>query len=175
MQLRSKWKVRMLSIVMILSMMVVGIQPTSVYAENADEDYYDDSDEDEDEIEDDETITSIDDMIDVSFNVTSQWTNHYNADVEITNISGEAIDDWELEFDFKDKIENILVGKVRKYYEEVCLEDQIYVKAENKETVSKFVQNNGGKIINMIRDEVGEGMEKKGENFAEEVAAQLNK
>ena len=98
MQLRSKWKVRMLSIVMILSMMVVGIQPTSVYAENAetvsssaveaeedsgfdedenaDEDYYDDSDEDEDEIEDDETITSIDDMIDVSFNVTSQWTNH---------------------------------------------------------------------------------------------------
>lgn len=88
-------------------MMVVGIQPTSVYAENADEDYYDDSDEDEDEIEDDETITSIDDMIDVSFNVTSQWTNHYNADVEITNISGEAIDDWELEFDFKDKIENI--------------------------------------------------------------------
>ena len=75
----------------------------------------------------------------------------------------------------KYKIENILVGKVRKYYEEVCLEDQIYVKAENKETVSKFVQNNGGKIINMIRYEVGEGMEKKEENFAEEVAAQLNK
>ncbi len=75
----------------------------------------------------------------------------------------------------EDKIENILVGKVRRYYEEVCLEDQIYVKAENKETVSKFVQNNGGKIINMIRYEVGEGMEKKEENFAEEVAAQLNK
>lgn len=75
----------------------------------------------------------------------------------------------------EDKIENILVGKVRKYYEEVCLEDQIYVKAENKETVSKFIQNNGGKIINMIRYEVGEGMEKKEENFAEEVAAQLNK
>ena len=72
----------------------------------------------------------------------------------------------------EDKIENILVGKVRKYYEEVCLEDQIYVKAENKETVSKFVQNNGGKIINMIRYEVGEGMEKKEENFAEEVMKQ---
>ena len=75
----------------------------------------------------------------------------------------------------EDKIENILVGKVRKYYEEVCLENQIFIKAENKETVSKFVQNNGGKIINMIRYEVGEGMEKKEENFAEEVAAQLNK
>ena len=36
-----------------------------------------------------------------------------------------------------DKIDNILVGKVRKYYEEVCLEDQIFVKAENKETARK--------------------------------------
>ena len=35
-----------------------------------------------------------------------------------------------------DKIENILVGKVNKYYEEVCLENQIFVKAENKETVA---------------------------------------
>ncbi len=75
----------------------------------------------------------------------------------------------------EDKIDNILVGKVNKYYEEVCLENQIYVKAENKETVSKFVQNNGGKIIDMIRYEVGEGMEKREENFAEEVAAQLKK
>ena len=75
----------------------------------------------------------------------------------------------------EEKIEGILVGKINKFYEEVCLENQIYVKAENKETVSKFVQNNGGKIVDMIRYEVGEGMEKKEENFAEEVAAQLNK
>ena len=74
----------------------------------------------------------------------------------------------------EDKIENILVGKVNKYYEEVCLENQIFVKAENKETVSKYVANNGGKIINMIRFEVGEGMEKREENFAEEVAKQIN-
>ena len=69
-----------------------------------------------------------------------------------------------------DKIEQILVGKVNKYYEEVCLENQIYVKAENKETVAKFVQNNGGSIVSMTRFEVGEGMEKREENFAEEVA-----
>ncbi len=75
----------------------------------------------------------------------------------------------------EDRIDNILVGKVNKYYEEVCLENQIYVKAENKETVSKFVQNNGGTIVNMVRYEVGEGMEKREENFAEEVAAQLKK
>ncbi len=72
-----------------------------------------------------------------------------------------------------DKIENILVGKVKKYYEEVCLENQIFVKAENKETVSEFVKNNGGTITTMIRYEVGEGMEKREENFAEEVAKQM--
>ena len=74
----------------------------------------------------------------------------------------------------EDRIENILVGKVKKYYEEVCLENQIFVKAENKETVSEYVANNGGSIINMIRFEVGEGMEKREENFAEEVAKQIN-
>ncbi len=74
----------------------------------------------------------------------------------------------------EDRIDNILVGKVKKYYEEVCLENQIFIKAENKETVLKYVENNGGKITTMIRYEVGEGMQKKEENFAEEVAKQLN-
>ena len=73
-----------------------------------------------------------------------------------------------------DKIENILVGKVRKYYEEVCLEDQIFVKAENKETVGKYLANNNGKLILMVRYEVGEGMEKRSENFADEVMSQIN-
>ena len=73
-----------------------------------------------------------------------------------------------------DKIDNILVGKVRKYYEEVCLENQIYVKAENKETVGKFLSNNNSKLVNMIRFEVGEGMEKRQENFADEVMSQIN-
>ena len=72
-----------------------------------------------------------------------------------------------------DKIDNILVGKVNKYYEEVCLENQIFVKAENKETVAKFVANNGGTISTMVRYEVGEGMQKREENFAEEVAKQM--
>ncbi len=73
-----------------------------------------------------------------------------------------------------DRIEGILVGKVKKYYEEVCLENQIFIKAENKETVATFVANNGGTITTMIRYEVGEGMEKREENFAEEVAKQMN-
>ena len=72
-----------------------------------------------------------------------------------------------------DKIENILVGKVRKYYEEVCLENQIFVKAENKETVSKYLENNGAKLISMVRFEVGEGMEKRQDDFAKEVMEQV--
>lgn len=74
-----------------------------------------------------------------------------------------------------DRIEGILVGKVKKYYEDVCLENQIFVKAENKETVAEYVANNGGTIITMVRYEVGEGMEKREENFAEEVAKQINR
>ena len=73
-----------------------------------------------------------------------------------------------------DKIENILVGKVRKYYEDVCLENQIFVKAENKETVGKYLSNNGCKLVTMIRFEVGEGMEKRNDDFASEVMSQIN-
>lgn len=73
-----------------------------------------------------------------------------------------------------DKIENILTGKVRKYYEDVCLENQIFVKAENKETVGKYLENNGAKLINMIRFEVGEGIEKRQDDFASEVMSQIN-
>ena len=72
-----------------------------------------------------------------------------------------------------DKVENILVGKVRKYYEEICLENQVFIKAENKETVADYVKANGGVIATMIRFEVGEGIEKREDNFAEEVAKQM--
>ena len=72
-----------------------------------------------------------------------------------------------------DRIDGIIVGKVKKYYEEVCLEEQIFIKAENKETVATYVKNNGGTITDMIRYEVGEGMQKREENFAEEVAKQM--
>ena len=73
-----------------------------------------------------------------------------------------------------DKIDNILVGKVKKYYEDVCLENQIFVKAENKETVSKYLENNGAKLLSMTRFEVGEGMEKRQDDFAKEVMNQVN-
>ncbi len=73
----------------------------------------------------------------------------------------------------EDRIEQILVGKVKKYYEEVCLENQIFIKAENKETVGKFLANNDSKLVKMVRFEVGEGMEKRNEDFASEVMSQI--
>jgi elongation factor Ts len=68
-------------------------------------------------------------------------------------------------------IEKILEGKMRKYYEETCLVNQIFVKAENKETVS---QNAGDlTVLSFNRYKVGEGIEVEEADFAAEVAAQL--
>lgn len=69
--------------------------------------------------------------------------------------------------------EKMVMGRISKYYKEICLEEQEFVK-DNSVTVGKFVSNNGGKIIDVIRYEVGEGLEKRQDNFAEEVAAQVN-
>ena len=69
--------------------------------------------------------------------------------------------------------EKMVMGRINKYYKEICLEEQDFVK-DNSVTVGKYVSNNGGKIIDVIRYEVGEGLEKRQDNFAEEVAAQAN-
>lgn len=69
--------------------------------------------------------------------------------------------------------EKIVMGRINKFYKEICLEEQEFVK-DNSVSVAKYVSNNGGKIIDVIRYEVGEGLEKRQENFAEEVAAQMN-
>lgn len=68
--------------------------------------------------------------------------------------------------------EKMVMGRISKFYKEICLEEQDFVK-DNSVSVGKFVSNNGGEIIDVIRYEVGEGMEKRQENFAEEVAAQM--
>jgi len=69
--------------------------------------------------------------------------------------------------------EKMVEGRIQKYYKEICLEEQPFVK-DGDISVATFVKNNGGKILDMIRYEVGEGMQKREENFAEEVAKQLN-
>lgn len=76
-----------------------------------------------------------------------------------------------------DKIFNGLVeGRISKHVKEVSLLDQVYVKAEDgKQTVAKYLESVSKdlKITTMIRFEVGEGMEKKQEDFAAEVAKQM--
>ena len=71
------------------------------------------------------------------------------------------------------KIEMIVNGRINKYYEEVCLVDQGFIK-ENKMKVNKYVESKKSEILCFVRYEVGEGMEKREENFADEVMKQIN-
>ncbi len=68
--------------------------------------------------------------------------------------------------------EKMVAGRIQKFYKEICLEEQPFIK-DGDISVGTFVKNNGGEILKMVRFEVGEGMEKREENFAEEVAKQI--
>ena len=70
-------------------------------------------------------------------------------------------------------IEKMVNGRIDKFYKEIVLEEQAFIK-ENKLTVSKYVSDNGGEIKSMVRFAVGEGIEKRQENFADEVISQIN-
>ena len=77
-------------------------------------------------------------------------------------------------------IQGMITGRINKELKEICLLDQVYVKAEDgKQSVGKYVQevakaNNANITIKgFVRFETGEGLEKKEENFAEEVAKQM--
>ncbi len=76
-------------------------------------------------------------------------------------------------------IEKMVQGRLNKELKEVCLLEQEYVKAENKESVAQYVASVGKAcgcnlaIKNFVRFETGEGLEKKNEDFAAEVAAQM--
>ena len=71
------------------------------------------------------------------------------------------------------KLPMIVNGILNNFYEEVCLLDQGFVK-ENKMKVSKYVESKNMKVLSFVRYEVGEGMEKREENLADEVAKQMN-
>ncbi len=57
-------------------------------------------------------------------------------------------------------VEKIVEGKINKYFKEVCLKEQIFIK-NNDMSVGKYVENNGGLLKKMFRYEVGEGIERK--------------
>ena len=68
--------------------------------------------------------------------------------------------------------EKIVQGRLGKFYSEICLVEQEFVK-DSDIKVGKLVADKGAKIIRFARFEKGEGIEKKEENFAEEVAKQI--
>lgn len=68
--------------------------------------------------------------------------------------------------------EKMVKGRIRKFYEEICLIDQPFVKDPDKK-VSDVLKEKDAEIVRFVRFEKGEGIEKKEENFAEEVAKQL--
>jgi len=69
-------------------------------------------------------------------------------------------------------IEKMIAGQIRKYLAEVTLVGQPFIK-DDKNTVGKLVSSKGNQVLRFVRFEVGEGIEKKEENFAEEVMAQV--
>jgi elongation factor Ts len=71
-------------------------------------------------------------------------------------------------------VEKMVEGRLGKYFEDVCVLDQAFVKNPDQK-VRQFVESKGATVREFIRYEVGEGIEKREDNFAEEVMNQVNK
>lgn len=71
-------------------------------------------------------------------------------------------------------VEKMVQGRIGKYFEEICLNDQSFVKDPDQK-VGKMLSAKGATVVSFVRYEVGEGLEKREDNFAEEVMAQVKK
>lgn len=71
-------------------------------------------------------------------------------------------------------VEKMIKGRMNKYLAEISLTEQPFVK-DGDQTVGQYASAKGGKVVKFTRFLVGEGMEKRQENFADEVAAQIKK
>lgn len=69
-------------------------------------------------------------------------------------------------------IEKIVMGSINKYYKEVCLVDQAFVK-DDKMSIAQLLKNNKAQVVEFARFQMGEGLEKKQEDFAAEVMSQI--
>ncbi len=109
--------------------------------------------------------------------VSEEYKNH-----EIEILTAQIANDPKMAGKPEKVIQGAVMGRLNKELKEVCLMDQVYVKAEDgKQAVGKYVEEvakaNNAKITikSFVRYETGEGMEKKNEDFAAEVAAQMGK
>ncbi len=71
--------------------------------------------------------------------------------------------------EFADKI---VEGRLRKFYEETVLEEQAFIK-DSELTVKAYLEKNDSKLVKLVKYEVGEGMEKRNDDFAAEVMNQI--
>jgi len=71
-------------------------------------------------------------------------------------------------------VDKMVIGRLNKYLQDICLVDQGFVKDPDIK-VSEYLKNNKNQVLSFIRLEVGEGIEKKQEDFAAEVMAQVRK
>ena len=69
-------------------------------------------------------------------------------------------------------VDKIIEGRLNKFFEEICLLEQVFVKNSDLK-VKYYLKNNNSKVISFIRYEVGEGMEKRNDDFAQEVMSQI--
>ncbi|ARJ51700.1 translation elongation factor Ts [Staphylococcus lutrae] len=69
-------------------------------------------------------------------------------------------------------VEKMVEGRLRKYLQEICAVNQNFVKNPDQ-TVEAFLKSKGGQLVDFVRYEVGEGIEKRQENFADEVKGQM--
>ena len=69
--------------------------------------------------------------------------------------------------------EKIVEGRIRKFFKEVCLVEQEFIK-DSSLSVGNYAKNNNCSIVKMVRYEVGEGIEKRNDDFAAEVMNQIN-
>ena len=72
-----------------------------------------------------------------------------------------------------DIIDKMAIGKLNKFYKENCLLEQEFIK-DSSVNVATYIKNNGGELVTAVRFGVGEGIEKRQENFADEVMSQIN-
>lgn len=70
-------------------------------------------------------------------------------------------------------IEKMVIGRINKYYKEVCLVDQEFIK-DGDLTISKLLRSKNASVVRFARYQLGEGIEKKQDDLAAEVAKQLN-
>lgn len=72
----------------------------------------------------------------------------------------------------KEIAEKMVLGRINKFYKEICLNEQVFIK-DSGLNVNKYLANNNSKLVKMVRYEVGEGMEKRNDDFASEVMSQV--